>query len=89
MFEPDLLQNLGLGLFEDRSHKNTQCNDDCEMSISSSSDASDVSERDNDLNSDLDSDASSEIITCFVPSRPIKPLPRRFNKPRPEIVVLD
>jgi hypothetical protein len=81
--------NLGLGLFEDRSHENAQCDDDCEMSISSSSDTSDISERDNDPNSDVDSNASSEIIiTCFVPSRPIKPLPRRLNKPRPEIVVL-
>ena len=59
------------------------------MSISSSSDStSDISERDNDPDSDMDSDASSEIITSFVPWRPIKPLPRRLNKPRPEIVVL-
>jgi len=58
------------------------------MSISSSSDISDISERDNDPDSDWDSDASSEIITCFVPSRPIKPLPRRYNRSRPDIVVL-
>ena len=87
-FRSKLLQNLGLGIFEDRSHKNAQCNEDSEMSVSSSSDTSDISERDNDPDSDIDSDASSEIITCFVPSRPIKPLPRRFNRPRPEIVVL-
>lgn len=86
-FVSNLLQNLGLGLFEDRSHKNAQCNEGSEMSVSSSSDTSDISERDNDPDSDMDSDASSEIITCFVPSRPIRPLPRRLNK-RPEIVVL-
>ena len=77
-------KNLGLGIYEDRSH-----NDSEKMSISSSSDTtSDISERDNDPDSDMDSDASSEIITSFVPWRPIKPLPRRLNKPRPEIVVL-
>ncbi|KAF8808670.1 hypothetical protein BYT27DRAFT_7137134 [Phlegmacium glaucopus] len=81
--------NLGLGIFEDRSHKSAQCNEDSEMSISSSSNSSDISERDNDPDSDMDSEASSEIITCFAPYRPIRPLPRRHNRPRPEIVILE
>ncbi|KIM40659.1 hypothetical protein M413DRAFT_446076 [Hebeloma cylindrosporum] len=79
--------NLGLGVFEDRSHTT----EDSEMSTSSSSDdssdSSDKAQEEDD--SDLDSDASSLIITSFVPARPIKPLPKRANKPRPEIIVLD
>ncbi|KDR75971.1 hypothetical protein GALMADRAFT_247160 [Galerina marginata CBS 339.88] len=83
--------NLGLGIFEDRSKKMGQKNEDSEMttSSSSSSESTETSDRAQEDDSDFDSDASSEIITSFVPSRPIRPLPRRaLNKPRPEIVVL-
>lgn len=81
-----LTQNLGLGVFEDRSRPN----EDSEMSTSSSSDdSSDSSDKHGEEDdSDVDSDASSLIITSFVPARPIKPLPKRANK-RPEIIVLD
>ncbi|KAF8181265.1 hypothetical protein BJ912DRAFT_979897 [Pholiota molesta] len=94
--------NLGLGVFEDRSQsqKNEAGNegddddddDDSEMSTSSDSSDSDINEMaaDEDDDSDADSDESSEIITSFVPSRPIKPLPKRSsNRPPPEIVVLN
>jgi len=61
------------------------------MSTSSSSESSDSSgktqEEDSD-DSDYDSDESSVIITSFVPSRPVKPLPRRATNPRPQIIVL-
>ncbi|KAF9443765.1 hypothetical protein P691DRAFT_737425 [Macrolepiota fuliginosa MF-IS2] len=77
--------NLGLGVFEDRSRK-TQEDHDTEMSSTSSS----SSEGLNQDGSDVDSDASSEIITSFVPVRPIKPLPRRsLNRARPQITVLE
>lgn len=80
-----LTQNLGLGVFEDRSRPN----EDSEMSTSSSDDSSDSSDKHGEEDdSDVDSDASSLIITSFVPVRPIKPLPKRANK-RPEIIVLD
>ncbi|KAH9481182.1 hypothetical protein JR316_0005702 [Psilocybe cubensis] len=85
--------NLGLGVFEDRSHIANQGDEDSEMSTSSSSssESSDKArDNDDDDDSDADSDESSEIITSFVPSRPIKPLPRRAStKPNPGIVVLD
>ncbi|KAJ3574447.1 hypothetical protein NP233_g1763 [Leucocoprinus birnbaumii] len=78
--------NLGLGVFEDRSKK-AQDDHDAEMSSSSSSLSS---SEEVDQDSDIDSDASSEIITSFVPVRPIKPLPRRsLNRARPQIVVLE
>lgn len=85
-------QNLGLGVFEQR-RKNQEMDvdvDDSESSSYSSTSAtsSSGSSASDDTTSDIDyhSDASSEIITCFVPSRPIRPLPKR--KPRPQIVVL-
>lgn len=60
--------------------------------MSTSSDESDSSDnnkaRDDEDSSDFESDASSEIITSFVPSRPIKPLPRRAST-QPKIVMLD
>ncbi|KAF5352606.1 hypothetical protein D9756_006315 [Leucocoprinus leucothites] len=77
--------NLGLGVFEDRSKK-ARDDHDTEMSSTSSSSSSEEVDQD----SDIDSDASSEIITSFVPVRPIKPLPRRsLNRARPQIVVLE
>ncbi|KXN86805.1 hypothetical protein AN958_09601 [Leucoagaricus sp. SymC.cos] len=77
--------DLGLGVFEDKSKKD-QDDHDTEMSSTSSSSSSEEVEHD----SDIDSDASSEIITSFVPVRPIKPLPRRsLNRPRPQITVLE
>ena len=89
-----LIQNLGLGVFEDRSKKRETPNEDSEMSnsfSSSSSDASDSSEMiqgvDNYDDSDEESDA--EIITSFVPIRRIRPLPRRATNPRPNIVVVN
>ena len=83
------IQNLGLGVFEDRSNR-TQDNHDTVMSSASSSSASSSSSEEVDQDSDIDSDASSEIITSFVPVRPIKPLPRRsLNRTRPQIVVLE
>lgn len=61
-----------------------------EMSTSSSSSDSDDNEQAQDDSSDANSDESSEIITSFVPSRPVKPLPKRAcNKGPPEIVVLN
>ncbi|EAU92152.2 hypothetical protein CC1G_08775 [Coprinopsis cinerea okayama7 len=36
--------------------------------------------REQEQEADWDSDASSEIITCFVPDRPVRPLPKRFLK---------
>ncbi|KAJ8516148.1 hypothetical protein ONZ45_g6496 [Pleurotus djamor] len=59
-------------------------------STSSFTSSSSSSDDDNGDYDDYDSDASSEIITCFVPSRPIRPLPRRSlnARPRPQIVVL-
>ena len=84
-------KNLGLGVFEKKTKRDSY---DEEMSSDSSSDSSDFSGMDEDdaVEGDCNtsSDASSEIITCFVPSRPIKPLPRRSLKTalRPEIVVL-
>ena len=54
-------------------------------SVSSSSSSEEV-----DQVSDYDSDASSEIITSFVPVRPIKPLPRRsLNRACPQIIILE
>jgi hypothetical protein len=81
--------NLGLGVFEDRSRPNQ--GQDSEMPTSSSSDnSSDSSDKPREADdSDVDSDASSIIITSFVPARPIKPLPKRAHKQRPEIIVLD
>lgn len=85
-------QNLGLGVFEQRS-KNQEMDVDADDSESSSysstsTTSSSGSSASDDTTSDIDydSDASSEIITCFIPSRPIRPLPKR--KPRPQIVVL-
>ncbi|KAL9716752.1 hypothetical protein Ac2012v2_001204 [Leucoagaricus gongylophorus] len=81
--------NLGLGVFEDRSNR-TQDNHDTVMSSASSSSTSSSSSEEVDQDSDIDSDASSEIITSFVPVRPIKPLPRRsLNRTCPQIVVLE
>lgn len=61
-----------------------------DMSTSSGSSDSDDNDQDQDDNSDVDSDESSEIITSFIPSRPVKPLPKRaFKKGPPEIVVLN
>ncbi|KAF8972147.1 hypothetical protein BDZ97DRAFT_1752749 [Flammula alnicola] len=81
--------NLGLGVFEDRSARQDQKTEDSEMSTSSS-ESSSTSDKAQDDDSDLDSDDDSEIITSFVPSRPIKPLPRRASKKQtPQIVVLD
>ncbi|KAF5327143.1 hypothetical protein D9619_004090 [Psilocybe cf. subviscida] len=81
--------NLGLGVFEDKSARQAQQSEDSEMSTSSDeSDSSDNKARDDEDSSDFESDASSEIITSFVPSRPIKPLPRRAST-QPKIVMLD
>lgn len=83
-------QNLGLGLFEDRSKRNG-ADQDSEMSnSSSSSDTSDSSEMitDADYYDDSDEESDPEIITSFVPVRRIKPLPRRATNPRPNIVVV-
>ncbi len=74
------MQNLGLGLFEDQSRGKNKCDEDSEMT-SSSDDLETV-----DGLSDDESDV--EIMTSFVPIRPIKPLPRRVTNPRPNIVVI-
>ncbi|KAL0959508.1 hypothetical protein HGRIS_011218 [Hohenbuehelia grisea] len=76
--------NLGLGVFE-RGSKNMDV-DEAELSSASSTSDSTISVSDETSEYDYDSDASSVIITCFVPLRPIKPLPKR--RPRPGIVVL-
>ncbi|KAF9533934.1 hypothetical protein CPB83DRAFT_831741 [Crepidotus variabilis] len=99
--------NLGLGLFEDRSKRqhSSESEEDAEMSTSSSSESSLSSACTSDpeipfrrgtysYEDDNDSDESSdaEIITSFVPYRPIRPLPRRATDPKvtasPEIVVI-
>ncbi|KAF8910536.1 hypothetical protein CPB84DRAFT_1812685 [Gymnopilus junonius] len=89
--------NLGLGVFEDRSnkmdHEQQSSSEDSEMSTSSSESSTSKShkaQKEEEDEADYDSDESSEIITCFVPSRPIRPLPRRaLNKLHPGIVVLE
>lgn len=88
-----LIQNLGLGVFEERSEKKGTTNEDSEMSnSSSSSDVSDSSEiipdADDDDDDDSDEESDAEIITSFVPIRRIRPLPRRATNPRPNIVVV-
>ena len=87
-----MLQDLGLGVFvQRRAGKRSPLGEDeqdTEMppapASNSSSSVSSASEEDEDY----DTDASSEIITCYVPSRPIRPPPRRA-RPKPHIVVLD
>lgn len=88
-----MIQNLGLGLFEDRSKKKDARHEDLEMSnpsSSSSSDASDSSDMiaDADDYDDSDEESDAEIITSFIPVRRIKPLPRRATNPRPSIIVV-
>jgi len=83
--------NLGLGVFEDRSHRNKLNTLDKQDPGSSSSDTSSVEENDSDL-SDAETDTSSEIVTSFCPApRLIRPLPRRSVASRlskPKIQVL-
>jgi len=76
------MQNLGLGLFEDKSRGDNKCDEDSEMT-SSSDDLETV-----DGLSDDDDESDVEIMTSFVPIRPIKPLPRRVTTPRSNIVVI-
>ncbi|RDB20626.1 hypothetical protein Hypma_012253 [Hypsizygus marmoreus] len=89
--------NLGLGVFEDRSHRTHSHahSQDAEMSCSSSSSSSmssasssssSSSTSNSDSSENTDSDSDAEIITSFKPVRPIKPLPKR--RARPQIVVL-
>jgi hypothetical protein len=75
------MQNLGLGLFEDQSRGKNKCDEDFEMTSSS-----DDLETVDGLSDDDESDV--EIMTSFVPIRPIKPLPRRVTTPRSNIVVI-
>jgi hypothetical protein len=80
-------QDLGLGVFEDRTHAKPQhatSDSDSGMSKSSTSSSDDT-----DTDSDTDSTSSDEIITSFKPIRPIKPLPRRSLANRPGIVLLE
>ncbi|TFK41478.1 hypothetical protein BDQ12DRAFT_386305 [Crucibulum laeve] len=89
--------NLGLGVYEDRSHSKSE-SQDAEMSssesISSTSSLSSSSESSSKSRSYVESDDSDcdsddvEIFTGFIPKRKIKPLPRRALR-RPEIVVLN
>lgn len=81
-------------MFEDRSAGQPgalESSDDMSTSSeSSSSDTNDQAQDDDSDDSDANSDESSEIITSFVPSRPVKPLPRRAsNQSPPKIVVLN
>lgn len=71
------LQNLGLGVFEDRSNQ-----EDVDMSDTSSDSSDSSSNSESSSSDDDDSDSSSETNSSH-PTRPIKPLPRR-----PEIVEL-
>jgi hypothetical protein len=76
------LQNLGLGVLEDRnksSHRDSGSGSDSEDEDLSSSDSSSGS-------SDGDDNESSDV-TPSEASRPIKPLPKR-TQPQPEIVEL-
>lgn len=85
-------QNLGLGVFEQKSQVEGQhaASEPVDFTMESC-----TSESDSD--SDADTDSSSEIITSFnaIFRRPIKPLPRRKvsgdpqQHQRPSIVVLD
>lgn len=80
-----MVQNLGLGVFEDRSKASADMSD-------SDSDSSDTSSS-SDSDADLESSDGSSIIGCDAltftrESRPIKPLPKRGSV-HPGIVVLD
>ena len=76
------MQNLGLGLFEDKSRGANKCDEDSEMTSSS-----DDLETADGLSDEDESDV--EIMTSFVPIRPIRPLPRRVTTPRSNIVVIN
>jgi hypothetical protein len=80
-------QDLGLGVFEDRSHLNNTRNATSDSDSGTSKSSVSASE-DTDTDSDTDSTSSDEIITAFKPIRPIKPLPRRKLANRPDIVLL-
>ncbi|KAH6910937.1 hypothetical protein BKA70DRAFT_1268951 [Coprinopsis sp. MPI-PUGE-AT-0042] len=58
-----------------RSSSDDSIMDDVDGSQAQSTQSLDVLEPDSD---DYDSDASEEIITCFKPDRPTRPLPKRF-----------
>jgi len=80
------MQNLGLGLFEDKSRGANKCDEDSEMTSSSD----DLETADGLSDEDEDEDESDvEIMTSFVPIRPIRPLPRRVTTPRSNIVVIN
>jgi hypothetical protein len=85
-------QNLGLGLFEDRSKRKGTPDEDSEMSNLSSSSSTDTSDSSEmayaDDYDDSDEESDPEIITSFVPIRRIRPLPRRATNSRPNIVVV-
>ena len=77
---PSPLQNLGLGVFEDRKIKGAAHADFGSELSSGSSTCSSNSD-------DEESDSSADIISSTA-LRPIKPLPKRAQ-PRPAIVELD
>ena len=74
------LQNLGLGVFEDRSHKTR------ERESESESESEDDTEDMSSLSDTSSSSSQSGILASNSTSRPKMPLPKRA---RPEIVVLD
>jgi hypothetical protein len=80
-------QDLGLGVFEDRSYANSNKAQHA-TSDSDSAKSSAFTSEDTDSDLDTDSTSSDEIITAFKPIRPIKPLPRRSLAKRPGIVLL-
>ena len=90
-------QNLGLGLFESRTHHDQQRPESQSSSGSSSSDGSESdTESEDELSYSSESDESdsnsegSQPQTVTVVVRPIKPLPRRSKPPpAPLIEVLD
>lgn len=88
------VQNLGLGVFEDRSKASNTRSDEFDSS-SESGDTSSSSSSGSDSDSDSDSgssegspDIDSGVPTSAPESRPMKPLPRRAAA-HPGIVLLD
>ena len=95
----NVIQDLGLGVFEQRrgatrprpSDSDTEMHDGDASANSSSSDSTHHSDPDSSDDSDADSDDSVDIISstmATIASRPMRPLPRRKST-RPHIVPLD
>lgn len=87
------VKNLGLGVFEDRTklggHPTSldeESSEDGEQDEAMASEDSDTSTSGESSDEDPDEDSDS-IISSIMPSRPIKPLPKR--RARPNILMLE